>query len=175
MSQGHCFFLLPSWLPPSFCFSLFLTSNWAGVRPSPSPPPFSRPLVSPSSQLINEFRWAWSFIWVITAQASGATPRLQGQGEINILSGSSLSPRAPSIKSNPSQARGRGAAGSLGRSCCRARAAGRGPGRLRVQRCFGGTRTWFATGGRAREPEERGGKIRERGWGGGEEKDAFGG
>ena len=139
-----------------------------------SPSPFSRPLVSPSSQLINEFRRAWSFIWVITAQASGATPRLQGRGEINILSGSSLSPRAPSIKSNLSQARGAallgaraGAAVGRGRQGAGLAASGskgalwgRGPGLQLV--------------GKPESPEERGGKIRE-GEGERRKTDAFGG
>lgn len=52
---------------------------------SPAPglghaPPPSLPLRGPPySRQINEFRRACSFIWVITARASGATPRLQGR------------------------------------------------------------------------------------------------
>lgn len=62
----------PHQLPPPLpC----LTRTWAGARPSLFPPAPR----GPHSRQINEFRRACSFIWVITARASGATPRLQGR------------------------------------------------------------------------------------------------
>lgn len=66
----------PHQLPPAL--------RWVS-HSSPAPglghaPPPSLPLRGPPySRQINEFRRACSFIWVITARASGATPRLQGR------------------------------------------------------------------------------------------------
>lgn len=76
----------PSRVPSSFLLFFTLSHQHLGWGAPPrSPPVPPSPLLlllptptpaSPSPQLISEFRRAWSFIWVITAQASGAGARL---------------------------------------------------------------------------------------------------
>lgn len=148
--DGALLFLPPSGLPPPVSHSL--PGAWAQGDLLSS--------LLPSPQLINEFRRAWRFIRVITAQASGATPPPRGSGEINILSGSSLSPRAPSIKSNPAKAGGATAGARQEQLLGAGLAASGSKGAL-------GDGTGFATGGKAAGP-------RGRGWRGRGKRRAFG-
>lgn len=112
--RRHCFFLPPRAFSSGFALARV---TWArGERPLPrSSPPL------PADKRVQMSR----------AARVSAPPHLR-RGEINILPGSSLSPRAPSIKSRLSQGPGRGR-----RKPARA-AAGRGGAPPGVQRCFGG-------------------------------------